>query len=878
MAILFTAVGALAEIICHAETNRASVPQGDEVVLTVTAEGDVGWSAEFELPEMPGVRVYGGGTNQSMSFINGRSQTSVSKTYFLRIETGEDFTIGPVVVSAASKECRTDPIEITVTERPVSSDTNIPPADSGNRTQRTGSPAVRSGPAPAQAAGGLPGDDVFVTLQADRTEAWVGQQLVLSFRYYRRVQPWNNPQYTAPRTEGFWREDLGSERNFRQVVQGRAYNVTEIRYALFPTRAGDLRIEAAELAFPDDVFDRFFNSRRTRRGPRVLRTEPVTIHVKELPPAPPNYSGLVARSVKLSATVDRDSVPRGEPVGLKLRLESDGFLKGFSGLNIEAPDGARLHDAGESFQTRLDDSRYLGVMAVEKVMVPGRDGPLTIAPVEVSWFDAGRGSYRTARSPARRIIVTPSDLPLDGDESSGFLRSEIARLGQDLAFIHPVPDNLSRRLVPWTGGLLWWLAAGLPLALLAGWRLYLSRLSADRRDPAGVRRRRALRLARQGLATAAKIDDQTERLAAISAAVVGYVSDCLNRPRAAVGSAEIGTFCQDLQCASVGERLIAVLESSDVARYGGTATGSSADQDPVREVASLLAELADAVARSWRAQDAGNRNLKAGRGVIGMLAFLAPLVSAVLIAIGPALAQTVTSPGADPVRLVAEGNQAYTEGDLDRALELYVEADRLGVNDAVLHFNLGNTHARRGELGRAVVSFLRARRLDPRNGDIGTNLGWVRGHLKDLELSEGELPLFVAQLVALAEGLRLDEWGLLLVLLVWLTAGLIAWAWYREELEDRLRRVLLVCSALLLAVILMTSWRWYELQIRDEAVVVVSEAAVRSGPADSFPVLFQVHDGLTVEVKGHREGWARIGLGGEWLGWLPEAGLEHVRR
>mgnify|MGYP000423383181 CR=1 FL=1 len=39
---------------------------GGEVVLRVTAEGEVGWSVEFGLPEIPGVRIYSGGTNQSM--------------------------------------------------------------------------------------------------------------------------------------------------------------------------------------------------------------------------------------------------------------------------------------------------------------------------------------------------------------------------------------------------------------------------------------------------------------------------------------------------------------------------------------------------------------------------------------------------------------------------------------------------------------------------------------------------------------------------------------------------------------------------------------------------------------------------------------------
>ena len=74
-------------------------------------------------------------------------------------------------------------------------------------------------------------------MAVDKSDVWVGQQVVLSFQFWRRVQPWSNPSYTAPRTEGFWREDLGPERSFRDVHKGQVYSVTEVRYALFPTRS-----------------------------------------------------------------------------------------------------------------------------------------------------------------------------------------------------------------------------------------------------------------------------------------------------------------------------------------------------------------------------------------------------------------------------------------------------------------------------------------------------------------------------------------------------------------------------------------------------------------------------------------------------------------
>jgi len=226
---------------------------------------------------------------------------------------------------------------------------------------------------------------------------------------------------------------------------------------------------------------------------------------------------------------------------------------------------------------------------------------------------------------------------------------------------------------------------------------------------------------------------------------------------------------------------------------------------------------------------------------------------------------------------MAEAGQAYTQGELDQALDLYLEAIDLGASDPSLEFNLGNTYARRGELGRAVAHYLRAQRLDPRNRDIAHNLRWVRSHIADLELGEGELPLFISQFVWIMRALTVREWALVLVVMTWIVSGFIAWGWFRGVFTDPIRRLGLVAGALLIVVAMIFTWRWHGEEVRDQAVVIVSEVSVRSGPKDSFPVLFKVHDGLTVFREGSQQGWVRISLGAESLGWLPAEAILPVK-
>ncbi|MCP4574199.1 MAG: hypothetical protein GY838_17695 [bacterium] len=832
---------ARADAECRAVTDRTSVPMGGEIKLQVTVEGDVGWSAEFKLPDLGPVKVYDGGTNQSMSSVNGRTRTSVSRTWYLRVNEQRNFTIGPVKVTAAGQTCETRSIDIEVTAAvPVTPDT------AGNRTAPPPGQAAPGRPAPATSH---TGDEIFVTLEADKEEAWIGEQIILSFRYWRRIQPWNNPSYTAPRTEGFWREELGPERTYRQVLNGRAYNVTEIRYALFPTRAGNLDIEPASLAFPEDVFDRFFSNRRRSRGPRTLRTGPVTVRVSALPqPAPEGFSGLVANELRLTAAVDRDTVPRGEPVGWAVSLDADGFLKGFDGLAVTSPEGARLHDATEDFAVDPRGDRLRSAITLEKVIVPEVDEDLVVPPVDLVWFDANADRYRTTSGESHLVTVTAGTGGGAGEhETSGFMRSEIARLGEDLAFIHPVPRNLDPGGEPFTGSAPWWILLLAPAAVLGIWRLILLRWSVERRDPARRRRRKALGAARKSLAEVAR-DPGPAAADRIVRAVLGYVADRLDEPVAAVGAAELRQYCAERGRADLGEDLADLIDVCDAARFGG-----GAELDP-----PTLASRADAGLVSL----AGAPDRKGGAAGATVALLLAGVMSVAVVT-------GVTAQSPDPARLLAEGNQAYTEGDLDRALSRYLAAREAGADDPVLHFNLGNTHARRGELGLAMASYERARRRAPRDRDIDQNAAWVSRHLRDLELAHKELPLFIRQFVQAVHWFTLDEWGAVLLLVAWALATVIGWAWWREGFGDGLRRAALLLAAVTIAAGVITAWRWHGERVVVTGVVVTGEVTVRSGPAESFPALFQVHDGLTLRVEARREGWTRVSLGGDWQGWLP---------
>jgi len=826
----------------EATLEPARVPPGRPAVLEVTLSAETSDLPEVALPSLDGADVSTGGTSQQFSMINGA--VSVSKTWRWRIHPrgSGDVKIPALEVMIDGEVYRTEPLTLRV-------DAAGAPAPLGNGN-RGAAPTPSAGDRPAPDMPG-PGDDHFVTLEVDRTEAYVGEQVILTFRYYQalRARGFDRPEYTAPRTEGFWREELGEPEIRRLTRGGVAYQVTEIRYSLTPTRPGDLLVEPARVVVPRDPFSGFFGRRAA--GPQELWTTSATVRVRDLPsPRPEGFSGLVSRDVSLSVVLDRDTIPQGEAVSATLRIRADGSLKSLTPPSWRLPDEVQVHEAGSRVGAEIRGGRLRGILTDERILQPLAPGDYHLPPVELVTFDPGRGEYVTQRTDSLTLVATPSDFVVAAEGRDR--RRGDGRPAVELAFVHVVDGRPRRPAPPLPERPVWWSALGLPLLLLGAFRLVLARQDRDRRDPVGRRRRQALAAARARLDDALGRDDPAAALGEAAAAVRGYVADREGRPPAAVDAAAVVEHLRRRLDDDRAERARSLLDRCAGASFGR-------QEDAARDAATTIGELRSLIEAAARA--------RAGRGGAALGALL----------LGFWLASATTSAAAaDPVRLSAEGNQAYTAGDLDTAMARYREAAAV-TDDADVHYNLGNAYARRGELGRAVASYRRALRRAPRDGDLRANLALVRSRAADRDLSAAA-PGPAAALSGAVGRLTVDEWAALLAVLVWALAGGVAAAWWRGRTSPGLRRLLLGLTAAFLIVAAVTALRWYDERVVDHAVVVADREVLRSGPDATFPEVLTVSDGLELRIEARRGDWCQVGLGGDWRGWLPARALEPVRR
>lgn len=78
-----------------------------------------------------------------------------------------------------------------------------------------------------------------------------------------------------------------------------------------------------------------------------------------------------------------------------------------------------------------------------------------------------------------------------------------------------------------------------------------------------------------------------------------------------------------------------------------------------------------------------------------------------------------------------QADSAYMAEDYARAIELYTRSIELNGHSSDIHYNLGNAYYRNGKLGKAVIEYERALRINPTNADARTNLEFVRSRIQD---------------------------------------------------------------------------------------------------------------------------------------------------
>ena len=225
--------------------------------------------------------------------------------------------------------------------------------------------------------------------------------------------------------------------------------------------------------------------------------------------------------------------------------------------------------------------------------------------------------------------------------------------------------------------------------------------------------------------------------------------------------------------------------------------------------------------------------------------------------------------------LLAEAASLYKAGQYTEAASAYEDLIAAGYTEtAALYFNLGNAYFENGQLGKALVNYLRAQRLQPRDGQIERNIVRVRANRvlfqRDETVIVDRLATMTTRSVRMSELVitALVTWSVFFVLLMIFTMQ-------SRRTRYWLQTLMLVGVAAFLVNTLLFA-RVYADNQRPPAVVTRVIASVYSGPSDEYLRLFDLHMATELRVLKQRNNWLKVILPDGRQGWVRIDTLEQV--
>lgn len=828
--------------------------------VTFVIEGakptDFNWEpgADFELVWGPQQ-----GRSTSVQIINGKRTESSQTTYSYILRP---LKVGKFTLAKASAKVKGDEI--------YSSPHTIEVVSSGSSSGQSSQPSQNQSSRPQSQQGNISDSDLFLRLSLNRSDVVVGEPITATIKLYQRVNISGFEGVSFPSFNGFWSQEIEAPSNIefqRETYDGQIYNVAVLRkFLLIPQHQGRLNIDPAELVClvsvrvssgGNSIFDGFFDEYRNVR--KKVQTKPVTVNVSALPAGAPASFGGGVGEFSISASVSKDTVKTHEAASLIVTVSGKGNVALLEAPKVSLPPDMEVYDT--KVTSNIAPGGMSGTRKYEYPFIPRSYGDFVIEPIKYSYYDVNQKKYVTLETqPIALTVLKGNDT---GSSATvvvpGSSQKDVKNLDSDVRYINVKDPLLVAKGHFLVGSGLFWIIVTLLVAAATALWLLLRRMAARRADVAGMKNRKATKMALKRLQLAATFLKQnlyTAFYEELHKALLGFIADKLMIPASELSKDKISDALKDGNVPQEDiNAFIDILDACEFARYS-----PSTGNDAMAAHYAAATEVISAIDSSMKTKRSGSK----------------PAMLALLLLAAPFAAQAHEDAYVDS--LWNDANAAYAEGRWDAAVSGYEMISDMGLESAALYCNTGNAYAKSGNVPMAILNYERALKADPSYEDAAYNLELMNTRIQD---RIDPVPEFFLKkwLSAISYIMNSDAWAIVSLVLLGLTLAMFLLFLLAPSVAGRrtgffIGLVLLVFMSFALGFSISQKKTYMN---ADKAIVMRPVVSVKSSPStESSKDLFILHEGTKVTVLDQVGTWNNISLADGRQGWLPASDMERI--
>ena len=554
-----------------------------QVVFEANAEGK-----NFHAPSFNGFTVLGGpftSSSSSFSMVNGSMSHTVRNTYTFALQAEKEgtFHVGSASLTVKGNKISSEPFDIKV----------LP--DDGSHAAPSGGGAS-SGQNQSQQNANDPqvsGKDLFLRVVPSKKSAYVGEQIVLTYKLYTKVPVSSVSLSKMPSYAGFWTKDVsdnsGTLKQSSEYINGIEYTSAEVnKVIIVPQRSGKLTLDPMTLeciaqvrternnSRSMDPFEAFFNdpffNRNIVNVKKELSSQSLGIEVKNLPEngKPASFAGAVG-NYNFKSDIDKTELSTNEAVTITLTVSGTGNVELLQMPTPVFPPDFEVYDPKITTSTNVGSQGLSGTKKAEYLVIPRRAGSFTIPAVEFSFYNPSNESYQTLSSQPYTIKVEKGAGSDDGSGIYASNQEDIKYLGSDIRHIMTGDAHLKPMHTVFFGSAAYFVALLVLLVVFVILLFVLKKREQLTQDTAANRNRKADKVARGRLKNAyqyLKAKDQEKFYVEMSQALWGYIADKLGIERSKLS---MDTVSETMKGKNVPDELtqqfVDTLNSCEFARF-----------------------------------------------------------------------------------------------------------------------------------------------------------------------------------------------------------------------------------------------------------------------------------------------------------------------
>ncbi|HNQ66958.1 MAG TPA: tetratricopeptide repeat protein [Bacteroidales bacterium] len=218
----------------------------------------------------------------------------------------------------------------------------------------------------------------------------------------------------------------------------------------------------------------------------------------------------------------------------------------------------------------------------------------------------------------------------------------------------------------------------------------------------------------------------------------------------------------------------------------------------------------------------------------------------------------------------------YLNSDFEKALAIYEDINSKGYCSADLFFNMGNCYYNLGDLANAIYFYEKAIVLNPSDEDILHNLQIANSKIKNKTDIVPEV-FYLRWYKSIVSLFSTDKWAILSIIFFILCLGTISLYLFSKRI---ILRKTGFYSAILLFILsifsLIFSIGQAKLITNNNFAIIFETSLVKSGPSDESTNLFEVNEGLKVEITDSLNSWYNVKLADGKQGWIIAENVKKI--